>query len=695
MTIITTQSRVSYNGDNVSTNFTIPFEFFLNTDVTVIKSTASGPASQTFGIDYTLTGAGVPGGGTLVKTTALLSTESLEIFLAPPIQQESHYISNSPFPAATLENDIDRQTQISQRLQDQISRTLRAPDGDNEPAMMLPAAAVRANLFPYFDASGNIQVAGNFPSATFTQTYFNTFLALSPRYAQTLAEQNAGIVPANTSFPPYSVMRYAADASDVADSTTAINTAFLAGAAESHAMVTGWPGAGFKISASLTPDLNKVGFDGLGCRLDCTATAMQTTALWAPIQSAADVNMRAALNAAHPIKNYTAQGPGQQYATAIAINLNDTASTPVIAGVIFENIGHLDFGIDIVFNAGAFRCNVSKFTFGTSVAGSSGPATTYSVIQNPATNSGELNTFHQGFIDDKKFGVLQNSGNADMELTGVSIDGCDIALNCQGGILTHQGGHIESSSDADNWVKASTTNAVLTVSKTLFVLDAAKTVKDLCYSDPGVTAGCLTLDDCTISAPNAFSTKIVGGVSNVGLTNQTSGNYKVRGLRQIGSKATVGYSSNLLAYGGFENANYASEWTLTHAVQSTAQAHLGTHSLQLTATTAGSNGVAVWTKSANPGDQMQGEFWYLFPTIATGGTLLVTVAFFDAGGNNLENRNALSTTTVQNTWTLVPYNLVTPAPPGTASANFTAQLYNVTAGTALAYLDDIIIDLIK
>lgn len=179
MTIITTQSRITYAGDNVTTSFPIPFEFFLNSDITTIKTAVGGAASiLTLGIDFTLLGAGVVGGGSLIKTSALLVGETMTIFLNPPIAQGSHYQSNAPFPAGTLEYDLDRQTQISQRLQDQISRSIRAPDADASPAMLLPSTAQRALQYLGFDAAGNPLAVAALPGPQLTQGVYDS-LALT------------------------------------------------------------------------------------------------------------------------------------------------------------------------------------------------------------------------------------------------------------------------------------------------------------------------------------------------------------------------------------------------------------------------------------------------------------------------------------------------------------------------------------
>lgn len=157
MTVTTTQSRINYAGDNVSVNFPIPFEFFLNTDIAAIATVnATGVGTPlVYGVDFLLSGVGLPAGGTLNKTTPLPVGTTLVIYLNPPILQQSVYQSNAPFPAATLMLDLDRQTQISQRLQDQISRALRAPDSDTLAVNVLPAAPSRANLTLVFDSLGN------------------------------------------------------------------------------------------------------------------------------------------------------------------------------------------------------------------------------------------------------------------------------------------------------------------------------------------------------------------------------------------------------------------------------------------------------------------------------------------------------------------------------------------------------------
>jgi hypothetical protein len=158
MAVITTQDRITYAGDNVSTVLTVPFEFFLASDLLVLKQNAATGAYATMalGTDYTAQNAGNAAGGSITTAVPIVVGYNYTIILAPTLTQQSNYPSNSPFPSSTLQNDMDRHMQIDQRLQDQISRSIRAPDADVNPAMLLPGAAARALTNLGFDASGNI-----------------------------------------------------------------------------------------------------------------------------------------------------------------------------------------------------------------------------------------------------------------------------------------------------------------------------------------------------------------------------------------------------------------------------------------------------------------------------------------------------------------------------------------------------------
>lgn len=260
MTIITTQSRITYAGDGVTTAFPIPFEFFLNTDITAVKTAVGGGVTTLVqSVDYVLFNAAVPSGGTLFKTVPLLVGETMAIFLNPPIEQESHYPANNPFPASTLENDLDRQTQISQRLSDILSRSLRAPDGDptvSTIGFLLPSYLQRANTALGFDVNGNPLPIQSIPAGTLSAATIGGFIG-----PQTAAEANAGVAVVFPWIPSGNVLRYGVvpNSSGAAASNATILQALF------NAAVGSGPTGQFYFPNTTGSDVYSIAFASGGC----------------------------------------------------------------------------------------------------------------------------------------------------------------------------------------------------------------------------------------------------------------------------------------------------------------------------------------------------------------------------------------------------------------------------------------------
>lgn len=127
MTISTENSRIEYSGNGVTTVFSFPYRFFVDSDVVVslVNNATNVSTIQTLTTHYTLTGAGGPSGGNVTMLTAPTSGETLVIYRDVPITQETDYITGDPFPAETHETALDRGITVSQQLQSQIDRSLR------------------------------------------------------------------------------------------------------------------------------------------------------------------------------------------------------------------------------------------------------------------------------------------------------------------------------------------------------------------------------------------------------------------------------------------------------------------------------------------------------------------------------------------------------------------------------------------
>ena len=154
MTITSIPSEVSYDGDDVSVSFPIPFVFDTSADLKVIQTDADGIA-VVLSSGFSVSG-GAGSTGTLTLSTALPNGETLTLLDDLERSQNIDYISNDAFPAESAESGFDRNTRISKRLHQITQRAIRVPDGDPHQGqdMEIPAQTTRAGKALAFDASG-------------------------------------------------------------------------------------------------------------------------------------------------------------------------------------------------------------------------------------------------------------------------------------------------------------------------------------------------------------------------------------------------------------------------------------------------------------------------------------------------------------------------------------------------------------
>ena len=167
MTISTTTARTTYNGNGVTTVFSIPFRFLANGDLVVVEVSAAGvETTKTLTTHYTLTGAGDDAGGSVTMLVAPANGTRLIIYRDTDIVQETDYISGDPFPAETHERALDRLTMIAQEIGSDADRSIKVPVGDSSSlSTTLPASANRLDKFLVFD-----DVTGAAEVSTVTQT---------------------------------------------------------------------------------------------------------------------------------------------------------------------------------------------------------------------------------------------------------------------------------------------------------------------------------------------------------------------------------------------------------------------------------------------------------------------------------------------------------------------------------------------
>lgn len=162
MTISTTDSRISYNGNGVTTVFSFPYKFFSNSHIFVIEVAADGTETpKQITTHYTVTGAGDDAGGSVTMLTAPASGKTLVIYRDTEVVQETDYTSGDPFPAQSHENALDKLTMIMQEKTPGggpgAYRAIVIPIGDPSSIItVLPPAVGRANKLLSFDSDGDV-----------------------------------------------------------------------------------------------------------------------------------------------------------------------------------------------------------------------------------------------------------------------------------------------------------------------------------------------------------------------------------------------------------------------------------------------------------------------------------------------------------------------------------------------------------
>lgn len=124
----TTLASPTYNGNGVTTAFATGFYFANNADIQVIVTSSTGVETiKTITTHYTVTGAGVSGGGTVTFLTAPASGEKVNIKSNVTLDQQTDYLEGGSFSAATHEAALDKLTKISQQIKEITDRSIKLP----------------------------------------------------------------------------------------------------------------------------------------------------------------------------------------------------------------------------------------------------------------------------------------------------------------------------------------------------------------------------------------------------------------------------------------------------------------------------------------------------------------------------------------------------------------------------------------
>lgn len=124
----TTLASPTYNGNGSTTAFSTGFYFINQSHLEVIVTSSTGVETvQTIATHYTVSGAGVSGGGTVTFVSAPASGTKVNIRSKVPLTQETDYLEGGSFSAATHEDALDKLTKLTQQVKEITDRSLKVP----------------------------------------------------------------------------------------------------------------------------------------------------------------------------------------------------------------------------------------------------------------------------------------------------------------------------------------------------------------------------------------------------------------------------------------------------------------------------------------------------------------------------------------------------------------------------------------
>jgi hypothetical protein len=165
VTISSTSTKDQHNGNGVATSFDYNFRILFDTDLEVTRTSTSGSDTVlALNTDYSVTGVGDAAGGSItypLSGAALASGEKLTIRRKMDFLQPVDLQNQGGFFPEVHEDAFDRGTMFSLQLEEEASRTLKAPVTDPTTIdLTLPSASSRAGTVLGFNATTGDPEAG-------------------------------------------------------------------------------------------------------------------------------------------------------------------------------------------------------------------------------------------------------------------------------------------------------------------------------------------------------------------------------------------------------------------------------------------------------------------------------------------------------------------------------------------------------
>ena len=147
-----TANRVRYTATAGQTSFTVPFEFTANADLQVYVNSAL----RTLSTHYTVSNAGVTGGGTVTLLTASTVSDDILIIRDIAKERQGDFPTSGIFDIESLNSQLDKHVMMIKDLDTRLDRRALVLTVTDYPEDLndLPIKADRASKVLAFDANG-------------------------------------------------------------------------------------------------------------------------------------------------------------------------------------------------------------------------------------------------------------------------------------------------------------------------------------------------------------------------------------------------------------------------------------------------------------------------------------------------------------------------------------------------------------